>query len=118
MAFGQHLWSQLERVRPQFPCEYMDLIWRNCQGRLLCPLTICCLHGDITAQWHILHPGRLKHKPLTKLGKTPKLSAFYPSPVEVCKWRMSIIRKWIIKVILPCPHTKHITLMVQLRVAL
>lgn len=26
---------------------------------------------------------------------------------------MSGIRKWLIKVILPCPHTKHITLMVH-----
>lgn len=68
-------------------------------------------------QYHSLaaHPssGRLKHKPLTKLGKPSKLSAFYSSTVEVCKWRMSVIRKWIIKVILPCPHTKHITLMVH-----
>lgn len=90
MAFGQHLWSQLEWVRPQFPYEYMDLMWRNHWGRLLCSLTICCLHGYIAAQWHILR------KPL---WLPPKLSAFYPSTVEVCKWRVSVIRKWVKKVI-------------------
>jgi len=61
-----------------------------------------------------LHPGELKHKPLAKLGKPLKPRALYPITAEVCKKKMAVIRKWIIKVILPCPYTKHITLTVHL----
>lgn len=107
MAFGQLVQHQPEQVRPQFPLQIPGSDLEKQQAAL--PAAICCLRGNTGARRRILHPGRLRHKAVAKLGEPPQLRAPHLSAVEVCRWR----GRWTIRVLVPCPDAEGTTLAVH-----